>query len=190
MFFALVSAIVCAVRPWKPPRKAMIAARPVGTPARLTAASTASAPAVGGKAAHRPPGQRAAQPLVEAQARFVEDDVLLPVQQLRGLRLDGGHDARVGVAGVRDTDARAVVEIAAAILRDEPGTLAALDVDVGHAAPDGGHDAVVGEGDWRGGESHRITLLLRAGSASITPSPGAAPALPSPGAGRGRRRWR
>src|SRR3972149_1138078 len=26
MFFALVSAIVCAVRPWKPPREAMIAA--------------------------------------------------------------------------------------------------------------------------------------------------------------------
>ena len=44
------------------------------------------------------------QPVVEPQPRLVVDDVLLAVEQFRGLRLDRGNDPRMGMAGVRDPD--------------------------------------------------------------------------------------
>jgi hypothetical protein len=47
-------------------------------------------------------------------------DVLLGVEDLRCLGLHGGYDPRVGVPGVRDTDAGAVVEVAFAIAGDQP----------------------------------------------------------------------
>ena len=63
----------------------MIAGRPVATRASLTAASTASAPEFDRNACHGPPGQECRQPLVQPQPRLVVDDVLLAVEQLRGL---------------------------------------------------------------------------------------------------------
>ena len=55
----------------------------------------------------RPAGQQRAEPLVQPQAGLVVQDVLLAVEELRGLRRDGRGDPRMGVAGVRDADARA-----------------------------------------------------------------------------------
>ena len=63
-------------------------------------------------------GQDVLEPLVEAQAGLVVDDVLLAVEQLRGLGGDGRRDPWMGVAGVGDADPRAVVEVAIAIGRD------------------------------------------------------------------------
>ena len=97
----------------------------------------------------RPPraaGQQALQPLVQAQARLVEHDVLLAVEELRGLGGHGGRHPRMGVTRVGDADPRRVVEVARPVPRDQPRSLAAVDVEAGDPAPDGRHDAVVGEG--------------------------------------------
>ena len=76
------------------------------------------------------------QALVQAEPRLVVDDVLLAVQKLGGLGLDRGDDARMRMSRARDADSRRVVEVALAIRRDEPAALAAIDREVGDAAPD------------------------------------------------------
>src|SRR5262249_21163978 len=78
-------------------------------------------------------------------------DVLLGVEDLRRLGLDRGNDPRMGVAGVRDPDPAAVVEIALAVRRDEPRALSAVDHQVRDPAPDRRDDRGIGEG--RGGGS-------------------------------------
>jgi hypothetical protein len=55
---------------------------------------------------------------------------LLAVQQLRGLGLHRGHDARMGVPGVRDADPGTVVEVPLTIGRDQPAAFAAVDRQV------------------------------------------------------------
>ena len=124
----------------------MITGRPVATRASLTEASTASAPRVRQEGLPRTAGQQALEPLVQPQPGLVVDDVLLAVEELRGLGLDRGDDPRVGVAGVRDADPGRVVEVALAVGRDQPRALAAVDVEVRDPAPDRRHDAVVGQG--------------------------------------------
>ena len=100
-----------------------------------------------------PAGQEVRQPLVQPQPGLVEDDVLLAVEQLHRLGGDGGSHARVGMPRVGHADARAVVEVAAAIAIDEPRAFASLDVDVRDPAPDTGHDRVVRQR--RGGDGRR-----------------------------------
>ncbi len=102
-------------------------------------------PGVGEEGLPRPTRQHGPEAVVEAQARLVVDDVLLPVQEPRGLLLHGGDDARMGVAGVRDADPGAVVEVSLAVGRDEPAAFAAVHGEVRDAAPDGGDDGPVGE---------------------------------------------
>ena len=118
----------------------MIAGRPVATRASLTAASTASAPELDRNAGHGPFGSRPREPLVQPQPGLVVDDVLLAVEQLRGLRLDRRDDPRVGVAGVGDADPRGVVEVPLALGRDQPRALAVVDDEVRDPAPDRRHD--------------------------------------------------
>ena len=60
--------------------------------------------------------------------------------------LDRRDDARVGVARVRDADPAAVVEVALAVGRDQPGALAPVDDEVRDPAPDGRDDGAVGQG--------------------------------------------
>jgi hypothetical protein len=86
-----------------------------------------------------------AEALVQPEPRLVVDDVLLAVEELRGLGLDRGHDSRVRVARVRDADPRAVVEIAIAVGGDEPAALAVVDDDVRDATPDRGDDRGIRE---------------------------------------------
>ena len=93
----------------------------------------------------RPARQDRPQPVVEPQAGLVVQDVLLAVEQLRGLRRDGGGDPRMGMAGVGDPDPRRVVEVALAVAGDQPRALAAVDVEVRDPAPDRRHDRMVGE---------------------------------------------
>ncbi len=97
----------------------------------------------------RPPavaGHDVLEALVQPQPGLVVDDVLLAVEELLGLGRDRRRHPRVGMAGARDADPRAVVEVALAVGRDEPGTLAPLDDDVRDPAPDRRHDAPVGQG--------------------------------------------
>ena len=90
--------------------------------------------------------QEVRQAIVEAQPGLVVDDVLLAVEQLRGLGLHGGHDSRMGVARVRDADPRRVVEVPVALGRDQPAALAVVHDQVRDPAPDRGHHRAVGEG--------------------------------------------
>ena len=99
--------------------------------------------------------QHAAQPVVQAQSRLVVGDVLLRVDDLRGLRRDGRRDPRVRVTRVRHPDPRRIVEVAGPVAGDQPRPLAAVDVEVGDPAPDRGHDGVVGQGSARGLIDHR-----------------------------------
>ena len=121
-----------------------------------------------------PTGQHGPQPVVQPQARFVVEDVLLAVQQFRGLGLDRGDDPRMRVAGVGDADPGRVVEVALAVTGDEPGPLATVDVEVRDPAPDRRHDRVVGEGTRLGcgtgvgSVDHRWGLRAR-GQARVAP---------------------
>jgi hypothetical protein len=76
---------------------------------------------------------------VQRQAGLVVQDVLLGVDDQRRLVGDGGDDPGVGMAGARHPDPGGVVEIPLAANRLDPGTRAALDDQVGVAAPDRWH---------------------------------------------------
>ncbi len=67
---------------------------------------------VGQEGLPRTAGQQLREAFVEEQAGLVVDDVLLAVEELGGLPCDGRCHARVSVAGVGDTDAGGVVEVA------------------------------------------------------------------------------
>ena len=124
----------------------MITGRPGRDPGQLDRGLDRLGAGVREERAPRAAGQQPAQALVEPQPRLVVDDVLLAVEELRRLGLDGGHDARMGVAGVRDADPGRVVEVALAVRRDQPRALAAVDLEVRDPAPDRRDDGVVGEG--------------------------------------------
>src|SRR3954451_4706306 len=91
--------------------------------------------------------QHGAQAVVQPETRLVVGDVLLRVDDLRCLCGDRGGDAWMRVARVRDADAGRVVEVTGPIAGDQPRALAAVDVEVGDPAPDGGHDGVVRQRD-------------------------------------------
>ncbi len=116
---------------------------PGGRPGELDGRLRRLGPGVGQEGLPVVAGQHVAQPLVQPQPGLVVDDVLLAVQQPRRLRLDRGDDPRVGVAGVRDADPRAVVQVPLTLHRDQPGTFAPVDHEVGVARPDGGDDRPV-----------------------------------------------
>ena len=84
-------------------------------------------------------GEVARQPLVELQAGLVVDDVLLAVDQLGRLLGDRGGDLGMGVAGIDDADTGRVVEVALAVVGDQPRAFAAFDDQVRIARPDGRH---------------------------------------------------
>jgi hypothetical protein len=70
---------------------------------------------------HEAVGEAPLHRVVEVRAAHVDEPV--------GLRLDGGHHARVAVAGTRDGDARAHVEELVAVRVDDPHAFAALGHD-------------------------------------------------------------
>ena len=116
---------------------------------------------VGQERLPRTAGQDVLEPLVEPQPGLVVQDVLLAVEQLRGLGGDRRRDPRMGVAGVGDADPRRVVEIALAVAGDQPRALAAVDVEVRDPAPDGRDDGVVGQRGWRRARSAAVSTMVR-----------------------------
>ena len=86
--------------------------------------------------ARREVGEAPRQQLVQLQSGLVVEDVLLCVNDVRGLIGDRRGDARVGVPGARHPDPRGVVEETVALEGLDPGPLAALDDKVGVSAPD------------------------------------------------------
>ena len=77
----------------------------------------------------------ARQALVELEARLVVEDVLLGVDDPRGLLCDRCGNARMGMAGVRDADPAGVVQVSLTVDRLDPRAAAALDHEVGVARP-------------------------------------------------------
>ena len=142
---AVVRAIVCAVRPWNPPRNARMTGRPVATRASLTDGLDRLGARVRQERLPRTAGQDVPKALVQPEPRLVVQDVLLAVEELGGLRRDGRRDARMGMPRVGHADPRRVVEVARAVTSDQPRALAAVDVEVRDPAPDRRDDGVVRE---------------------------------------------
>ena len=101
---------------------------------------------VGEEDAPRPAVEEAAEAVVQPEARFVIDDVLLAMDQLRCLLGDRCCNLRMRVTRVHHADPRGVVEPALAAPVDEPGSFTTLHVDASGATPDRSDHIVAG--DW------------------------------------------
>src|SRR4030065_258735 len=86
---------------------------------QVHAGGAGAPPAVGEEPRPGPPRQGGDEPVVEAEPRLVVHDVLLAVEQPRGLRLDGRDHARVRVTRVRDAAPGRVVQGPLAPGRDD-----------------------------------------------------------------------
>ena len=116
------------VRPWKERWKAMILVRPVAWWANLTAASTASAPLLEKKKVSSSGDQ--------AQHRLVDEtDVRLEVQTQPGLPPHRLDDARMAVAGVDDADTAGEIQVTAARVVPDVGSLSAHEGGIQQMSP-------------------------------------------------------
>ena len=136
--FEVVTLVAPNVRPWKPPRNAMIPGRPVTRRASLSAPSIASEPEFRNITESSGAGNVAASADGEVGDRRGEADRVDRPDQPVDLGVDRGRDPRMRVAERRDRDPVGEVEVGLAVGVVEPVALAVAPAALEIATEDGG----------------------------------------------------
>ena len=152
------------VRPWNPPRNAMIPGRPVTRRASLSAPSIASEPELRNMTESSGSGKVAASAAASSEIGAREPDRVDRADQPIDLGVDGGSDPRVGVAEGRDGDPVGEVEVGPAVRVEQAVALAVAPRPL-EIAPEDGGQRVVGERGVVGGGvgGHASDALLACG---------------------------
>ena len=152
------------VRPWNPPRNAMIPGRPVTRRASLSAPSIASEPELRNMTESSGSGNVAASAVGELRDRRGEPDRVDRADQPVDLGVDRGSDPRVGVAEGGDRDPVGEVEVGPAVRVEQAVALAVAPRPL-EIAPEDGGQLVLGERGVVGGGvgGHASDALLACG---------------------------